>query len=324
MSLELPCSRALWVAKDCQTWRDVYLGNPPDPNNRLPSLLSCIHDTQPLMRMQQSTDFAMSTYIILHAIWGMIAEYRQLERASKVQSEQRHWNGVLTSWHQELCQLLDHFHISISEWDGAVPVENTMFQELCMMNLHVSFEELQLFAGIHGSEEAQKVYPILTTWKESREARQAMWHAGQIVRAAMSCHPYQLKSFCAITLYHASLAFWVYGMISVGTSRSKRVSLASCETAADSDLIWLDEEESPASRRFIAINRGSPVIRDIPTGGVRSPSFAQLDNPRAVMDIIIKILNRRNSGDSSSSPLADNLVQLMRDLGNAARIISSH
>lgn len=290
--------------------------------NRSPSLLHCIDDIRPLLGMQH--DYHLSTFIILHAIWNLIAEYRQLEHASKVQFDQRHWNAVLISWHQELCQLLAHFHVSVSEWNGGMPVETVMFYELCMMNLHVSFEELQLFAGKEGSEDAQKVYPLLKTWKESRKARQAMWHAGQILRAFTNCHPSHLKGFSAVALYHASLAFWVYGMISLGSSRLSKTSFSSnsYETAADSELIWLDGEETAETRRFISLGRGIAIVHYFPNEGQQGSPFARLDNPKAVMDIMIKILSRTNSGDGLIlSPLVENLVQLMKDLGSAAFVI---
>lgn len=219
---------------------------------------------------------------------------------------------------------MDHFHISISESNGGMPPDTMMFYELCMMNLHVSFEELQLFAGKEGSEEAQKVYPLLKTWKESRTARQAMWHAGQIVRAAITCHPNHLKGFSAIALYHASLAFWVYGMISLGTSRSTKLPSSTYETAADSELIWLDGEETAETRRFISLGRGIAVVHYFPKDSHQESPFARLDNPKAVMDIIIKILCRNKGADSPIlSPLVENLSQLMRDLGNAAFVIGS-
>lgn len=220
--------------------------------------------------------------------------------------------------------MLDNFCISVSEWKGGISSDIVMFQHLCMMNLHVSFEELQLFAGKEGSEEAHKVYPSLKTWKESRKARQAIWHAGQVVRAARTCHPNHLKGFCAIALYHASLAFWVYGMISISTSRSDKASKYAHETSSDDEHIWLDGVETAETRKFIAVGRGCAVITEDSDGGERAPTSTGLENPKAVMDIMIRILSNRSNGDSLSvSPLAENLVRLMRDLGNAALVIGS-
>ena len=170
MSLDLPYSLALWRAKSALEWRDVYLRKLPNISNRLPSLMHCIHDIQPVSLVQDCIDLKFSTLVILHGIWSLVSEYRQLEFVLKIQSQEGQGNGNLisTSWHRELCQILDHFSITVSGFDGGIPQEARILQELFMMNLHVSFEELQLFAGKEGPEEAHRVYPFLRQWYDSR------------------------------------------------------------------------------------------------------------------------------------------------------------
>ncbi|RDW88542.1 hypothetical protein BP6252_00574 [Coleophoma cylindrospora] len=331
VSLELPCSSALWRAKSPQAWREVYLQQ-PSTSSRLPSLVNCVHDLTPILKAQEMIDLQHSTSIVLHAIWSLISEYRQLEFVLKLQSPDRHWNGALisTSWYQELCQLGDHFRISVSEWPGGMRPEQNMIQELFMMNLHVSFEELQLFAGKEGTEEAQRVYPLLKLWFETRKSRQAVWHAGQVVRAALCFPSNQLRDFYSVALYHASLALWVYGMISLASSRSRQRRGAPVDPPAENDIVYLDSVETAESRRFIAIGRGVPVIQELspalplqPKNQEQDkPGFVRLDNPKAVMETVIYILTRDCTGGKDAfSPLVENLGQLVRDLGNAARIV---
>lgn len=192
------------------------------------------------------------------------------------------------------------------------------------MNLHLSFEEIQLFAGKEGNEEAHRAYPLLKQWFETVKSRKAMFHAGQIVKAALCFPPNHLRDFYAIALYHASLAFWVYGMISLGSSRSKARrqshSFASANqydfAAADDDLVYLDGDDTPETRRFIAIQRGIPVIHDI-NGGV-----ARLDDPQAVMETVVCVMSTNCSGGTKGMPpLVENLSKLIKDLGNAGRIV---
>jgi hypothetical protein len=295
--------------------------------------MNCVHDLHPLAKFQNVIDIQYSSSIVLHAIWSLIAEYRGLEFVLKLKTQERHWNGGLisSSWHQELGQLLEHFSITVNECSGGMRFEQTMIKELFMMNLHVSFEELQLFAGKEGSEEAQRVYPLLKLWCEDRKSRQAVWHAGQVIRAALAFPPNQLRDFYAVALYHASLAVWVYGMVSLGSSRSRsrKHSNLNHNAVGDNELIYLDGEDTPEARRFIAISRGIPVIHELPSvsegrhneqsnGGL---GFARLDNPKAVMEVVIGILSRNcTAGNSGLAPLIENLAQLVRDLGNAARI----
>ena len=197
-----------------------------------------------------------------------------------------------------------------------------------MMNLHVSFEELQLFAGKEGNEEAERVYPLLKTWFENRKARQAVWHAGQVIRAAAAFSQNQLRDFYAVALYHASLAVWVYGMVSLGSSRSrlKRTENAIVSGSVDNGIVFLDGEDTAEARRFIALSRGVPAIRDLPSPsraiGRVAQGYARLDNPKAVMEVVIEILTRNCTAGTSGLPLLiENLAQLVRDLGNAARIV---
>jgi hypothetical protein len=291
--------------------------------------MNCVHDPQPLQKLQSIIDVPFSSSIILHAIWSLIAEYRSLEFVLKLQTQERNWNGGLisSSWHQELSQLLEHFSITVNECAGGIRLEQTMIKELFMMNLHVSFEELQLFAGKEGSEEAQRVYPLLKTWFENRKSRQAVWHAGQVIKAALAFPSNHLRDFYAVALYHASLAVWVYGMVSLGSSRSRlrKQENISIIGDAENEVVYLDGEDTPEAKRFIAISRGIPAIHELSSqsqGSQEEVGYARLDNPKAVMEVIIGILTRNcTAGNSGLAPLIENLAQLVRDLGNAARII---
>jgi len=275
-------------------------------------------------KVHDCIDLRFSTLIILHAIWGLVSEYRQLEFVLKIQPNERQGNGALisTSWHQELCQLLDHFSLTVSGFEGGIPEEAILLQELFLMNLHVSFEALQLFAGKEGNEEAHRVYPLLRQWFDSQRSRQAVFHAGQILRAAINFPSNHLRDFYAVACYHAALALWTYGLCSMGSSRTKR-SLAQFTAAEMDQPVWVDGEECSDIRRFVAISRGIPMIRglsrnDGPVAGSR------LDNPKATMETIIIIMGKNCSlANGVLPPLVENLRQLMRDLGNAAWIVKS-
>jgi hypothetical protein len=212
-----------------------------------------------------------------------------------------------------------------------------MIQELFSMNLYVSFEELQLFAGKEGNEEAQRVYPLLKLWFENRRSRQAVWHAGQVIRAALAFPPNHLRDFYAVALYHAALAIWVYGMVSLGSGRRRARKNAGLTSGADAggctpeEFVYLDGEDSPEVKRFIAISRSVPVINALPRTESRrgeglpdsgEAGFARLDDPKAAMEVVIGIFCRNcSAGNNGLAPLIENLAQLVRDLGNAARIV---
>ena len=172
------------------------------------------------------------------------------------------------------------------------------------------------------------MYPLLKTWFENRKARQAVWHAGQVIRAAVTFSAESVeRDFYAVALYHASLAVWVYGMVSLGSSRSRmrRTENNIVDGAGNDEIVFLDGEDTAESRRFIALSRGVPAIRDLPSpscadGRRVASGYARLDNPKAVMEVVIEILTRNCTAGTSGLPLLiENLAQLVRDLGNAAR-----
>jgi hypothetical protein len=91
-----------------------------------------------------------------------------------------------------------------------------------------------------------------------------------------------------------------------------------------SDPIWLDDMETAETRRFIAVGRGNAAIREYHHGGEQDCTSTGIENPKAVMEIVIKILSDRSGGDFAiMSLLAENLVRLMQDLRNAAWVIGS-
>ncbi|TVY86961.1 Early growth response protein 1-B [Lachnellula willkommii] len=206
-----------------------------------------------------------------------------------------------------------HFRMTVP---GGMSQEAVVLQELYLMNLHVSFEELQLFAGKEGNEEAQRVYPLLKQWFGNRKSREAIFHAGQVLRAANSFPSSQLRDFYAVALYHVALCVWVYGMCSLGTTGRSNQPLG----LEHDEIIWLDGEETASSRRFIANARGIPMIQ-----GREPNSACRLDNPKAMMESIIGVMGRScTSGHQGVPPLVENLSQLMRDLGNAFEVIGKY
>jgi hypothetical protein len=258
--------------------------------------------------------------IILYGMWSLLWEYRQFAAIMRAQTVSGRSNGrlIVGSLHQELTQLMTHFEVSVNEWSGSLQPEAILLHELFMMNLYVSLEDVQQFAGKEGAEQARKAYPVLREWAGSRDARHAVWHAGQVLRAAAQHHPKTLRDFSAVAVYHASLAFWAYGVISRASLRAEDVGKMSTST---SETVWLDGEDGPSVQRFISLGRGVPAIRRhtiVPDGNTATP----LCDSRAVMEVITRLLGKNGgSNDRAFPPLVSNLSQLMSDLGSAAAAI---
>jgi hypothetical protein len=183
------------------------------------------------------------------------------------------------------------------------------------MYLYVSLDDLQLFAGKEGEEEARKLYPILQHWVASREARLALWHAGQVLRAAKTFPRNHLKDFYAIAVHHASLALWTYGVVTKAAQRNTAHEKPSI--ASRPEYVLLDGVDSLETQRFVAALKGIPAIR----GFSRSPGpeefSASMEDPKACMEVTQGIL-RANFEDQSLPPIVENLCQMMKQLGHTA------
>jgi hypothetical protein len=92
-----------------------------------------------------------------------------------------------------------------------------------MMSLHVALDDIQLFAGRAGEDEARRIYPQVRAWTQDAESRKAVWHAGQVFCHAKRFEKTRLRDFYAVAMYHATLVLWVWGMVTSGTSRQSGI-----------------------------------------------------------------------------------------------------
>lgn len=293
ITLDLPAPAALWRARSAEEWRDQYYGHRLQ-RAQLPTFVSTMCDAQIMGSVRDQIDLELTLYLVLMSHWCLAWEYTQLSSANKAQaSADLQWAGtsLAASKCQELRRLLDTFYVAIEDWRVFVPKEVHMVSQLLRMNLCVAFEDLQLLAGKEGEEEAKRVFPALKRWYRSPECRQAMWHAGQVLRAArrpagLSPHASSvatpdtpwLRDFNAVALYHAGLAFWVYGLISQAIATEQQRAAYSAQDGQHGTLhsnygravdpegqpVHLDgnDEELTALERhqFIDLNKGRAVI----------------------------------------------------------------
>ena len=228
--------------------------------------------------------------------------------------------------------------------------------EILRMNLCVGFEDLQNLAGKEGEEEARRALPSLRKWFSSPDSRQAMWHAGQIVFATRLPNARELRArmrdiwlrdFFAVALYHASLAFWAYGLLARaftserpfdgpaerltrGNSFSRiGSSSATGGSAAIEEIFYVDADPRTVSagekHRFINLARGIPVL----TGEQGQSDEIVITDSKQVMDAIMTVMlnscsfTNQNSTrrDVQRPAMVENLIQLMHDLGQAASAV---
>jgi Fungal specific transcription factor domain len=309
LQLPFPACRELWGARDAEQWKKAFLARNLVPITRVVSLTEALQDMSSITPCRSQVDVHYSALVLLHGLWSLVWEYRQLNSIGGVQS--KYWNGlVLSSRHAELCSALQQYRLDSLKWGILCPRVRIVL-ELISLHLHMSLEELQLYAGKENIEEAQKVYRSARQWFDSPAARQAVWHAGQVLRAAACFSPGSLYDFFVIAVYHASMAFWSFGV--VGRSDGMPASsLIMGSHAQRGPLIFLDEEETLDLPGFVAQARGVPGL----TG--KNGRFIPLEDTGAVMEHISDLLSS-NWKRGSQPPLVDSVRQLVLDLGKAAK-----
>ncbi|KIW14284.1 hypothetical protein PV08_07066 [Exophiala spinifera] len=319
----LPCHKALWLAKTSTEWKQAYLAQSHHGHPRLPSLQTCADDSTTIFEQRGTVDSEMSLLLTITAIWPLIWQFREMKSAAKFRTSRdaRHSLSTMNSRQHEVTQILQHIDLTSTEWLGKMNPSACLLHQQCLMHLYVSLGDVQSLAGREGEEEARRVFPTLTAWAESTEARQALLHAGQVVRAAREHRPHMLRDATAVAVYHASLVFWAYAVLSRSCSAevSHDSSMMTNNTIRTSNLIRLDGENGPEVQRFVMFGKGVPCIgQQVEVQGKTSFKDVPLKDAAEVMIAITHVLQvQYENEETSCPPLLENLSKLMQSLGKA-------
>lgn len=295
VSLSLPAHEDVWWAKTAEEWKTAFLRRAPGQET---SLVDHLREPQEL---PSCCDAPFSSLVILHGLWGMVFPHLQLRSVWTRQG--RPHSAAMTLAHQELIQSLGDLRTNILDTEEKTCPRSTLVLELMLMRLHVSLEDIELFAGRGSQEQAREALPKLQQWAETREARQAIWHAGQVLRAAALFEHGQMCGFYPIAVFHASLAMWAYSVVS-GIKRSSGESTCS-------NSVSLDGSDCSAVQRFITLGKGTPCIG--------APYLAPLSDSEAAMGVVQSVLRGGQHDEQVlGQPLVQNVVQLLGDIGKAA------
>ncbi|KAG6155167.1 hypothetical protein E4U37_001428 [Claviceps purpurea] len=314
LTLPLPEARELWFANTAEEWKAQYLERTAGHTKRPPSIGDLFHDVHLLTENHARLDTQFSISIFLHGYWALILEYNQLSSVHKSRSYANSLGGdpnsLLSSRHQELVKDLQSFHLIAANWQDMSPREHLLLN-LLMMNLHVSIDDLRLFLGKEGEDQARRIYPVLQQWITTSEARSAVWCASQVLRYAELFPPSHLKDFYAVAVHHASITLWTYGVV----TRANRRQYVSSQWAVEP--VYLDSADSIAIQRFIGLEQGRPLIKGPLVRG--RAQEASLHDPHACMSVAEDTLRVNFAQASEGMPsIVENLMRLIKQLGNAA------
>ncbi|THZ69977.1 hypothetical protein D6C85_06293 [Aureobasidium pullulans] len=308
LGLPLPEAESLWLAATAEKWKQTYMSL-DQHKQREPSLTDLLQDVELLGEGHDIFDETTASQALLSAAWRLIWEYRQMCSISRGHaSSWSNSNLLLSSRLAELTKLLDCVKMS-----SHTNVAMTLSLELLRMHLHISLEEMHLFAGAEGHSEARRVFPLLQEWAKSSSARQGVYHAAQIVAAARKVPTGCLRDFHAIVLYQAGLALWSYGVISnAALTESALDSIGNMSARRGESIALLDEADSNGAQRFINLNKGQAAIKK--AVGDPSGSHVLLSDPAAVMGVLIDVFKLNGRPPRSAPPLVENLLELMEGL----------
>lgn len=308
VSVPFPDSFELWQASSAQEWASIFSTH---SNVRNVNLADYLDDPEGFYAGAHEVDVTIAESALLSCAWCLAWDYVQgntMRRASP-----RRWNSLLqASRLDELLRLLTSFRLCAeTTWTAKV----AMRLEHILLHLHVPFEDIHVFAGMEGPKQAQAVHSAVADWAETEAARCAVWHAGQVIRAAKQLPPRTLQGSVVVMLYHSGLVLWAYGLLSSSGLADDGWSNAVPAMAQGFQSVSLEEPEGISLQRFMQFGSGYPYIKD----GV-SPSSPDvfLSQPEKILDVVVGIL-RDNHDDAPRPPIVERLIQLMLAVQQASR-----
>ncbi|PHH69008.1 hypothetical protein CDD82_130 [Ophiocordyceps australis] len=312
LTLPLPEARELWLAKDAAEWKERYLERNRGQMQRPPSVGDILRDVHLLGKNYMRLDIQYSMSIFLHGFWTLILEYRQLSSVQRTRSYMDSAGNshadLLKTRHDELVKDLDQFELAIGRWQDMSAREHLVLN-LLMLNLHVSLDDLQLFSGKEGEDQARRIYPVLQRWAATPESRAAVWRGAQVLRYAKLFPTDHLNGFYAVAVHHAALALWTYGVVL--RAHGRRAGPGAGQFVV-SEAVHLDQGDSAAIQGFLDGDQGRPMIKGPTTGQ------ASLYDPRACMSIAQEILRSNFGRGQELPPLVENVCHIVQQLGDAA------
>jgi len=310
--LPFPEPNVLWLAPTPQAWLQAYTTLVTDSNDT-PSPVDFIGNPDKPLDVRHLEPIEANT-ILVHCFWRLgyhRLEWTTLFRRSRLPSESD--IGGPGPHHQELFEMIESARLRLDDLD-LLQSPQGMLLELVLLNLSLSLEDVQLLAGLEGVAEAQRVYPTLQDWVRTSRSRQAIWHAGQIIRIAEALPTSQIQDFTAMAIYQASLALWAYSVLlrSSADTRGQNETTSSNKKVAN-DTITLNDKEPANMRRFIVLDRGVPALLDRP-----SLETVPITDMKRTLGMVLRILRENHDNKVEKiPPLLENLMQLMTTLSKA-------
>ncbi|KIH93632.1 C6 transcription factor RegA [Sporothrix brasiliensis 5110] len=339
--LAFPAAKALWGAETAEQWKQLYLqsasarGRGADGGASMPATLPAfLEDPEAFLQVHcDRVDMGVVCATFLSCAWGLTWEYvqmRVLQRemattsastlsttASAFAGRRRGHALVMGARQDEILQLIQSFRqaaastVLSSSLSASDPTLG-MRTELVLMHTHTVLEQVQLFAGMEGRDQARAVHPVIVEWVASEGARTSLWHAGQILRGTRQLARGVVSGPTAVMVYHAGLTLWIYG--AVAASLPPDVASDGRDVLLDGDAAAAAAGTSSALQRFFVRGQGRPCISS-DTGEV-----VPLSRPDGVMAVVAGLL-RHNHGAGARPHMVESLILLLDEIQRASATV---
>ncbi|KAF5594011.1 uncharacterized protein FSUBG_9584 [Fusarium subglutinans] len=313
LNMAVPYPPSVWFAENSKEWRQELLCCTSGSRRLL--LTEVLADVTVLDTCPGQTDLQLCCFAVIHAlanqVWDLQQQFTLLFSAPE--AKRRRMESWCMSRQRDLYQ--DLIAIRMYCERHVAHQEIRLLLEYVMMSLHAPMAHIQRFAGKEGEDEARRVAPIVSEWRQSPAARLAIWHAGQVLRRAREFPPTTLQNFYAVATYHAALVLWAYSILGNRSSKLGETVMSvdggSNENSSE-PLVMLDGEENDDARAFCTLGHGTPGLSHPGVTG----TLCTLEDPALAMRLSADTL-RSNllSTDQAPPLLVCNLIGLMEDLG---------
>jgi hypothetical protein len=324
ISLAAPACNALWAAQNHQEWAQRWSSIHLEKGMRHvgPHLRDVFDDVLLLASCARQVDVRACIFLTLANIWSKIWRYLEMQsRCGPLRSMTSRSAALVTeTLLNDIEQCLSYFKLSLAEICPHPDKEAQLHLNHQYMVLYAPMEDIQVFAGKHGENEAHQILDQMKAWASGQRARQAVWHGGQILRYAKEFTLGELRGYTAVALYHASVVFWAYSILAFSSSPSERPA-----STLEQECVLLDGEDGFEMQRFVALGRGVPTITlNRHMSSMLADEYVPINSTKRVMTVVATLL-RYCAGagqDSSCSMLVQKLTRLICTLGWAAEAMN--
>ncbi|KFY83901.1 hypothetical protein V498_07877 [Pseudogymnoascus sp. VKM F-4517 (FW-2822)] len=310
--LPSPHPRSLWLAKSATEWKQLYLSRIP---SRTPKVMELLASMPNISVAEGFSDTPHSVKLAFHLLGGMIVDHHLFAtgfRSATLGGGENTELESIRSRRVELKATIQSFERALIRVVGATDIAPLIVSYLSM-RLMVSIENIAILAGKEGEEESRQMYQTMKFWPQTPEAREAIWHAGQILRFLTLVE--RLTSFQIVIAYQAGLSLFGYSLLTPIRDDAK---IYKQQNAIDLPILYINGPPVTQVEAFIHDGSYLPMLQNS-CGRIESPAAASLSDGCDIIRTVSVIISDRACKSVGLSPrLVHSLLKLLDDLGAAA------